>query len=144
MTKSFRHGQILKLIRGRSIFTQDELARALKETGIDATQVTLSRDIRELGLVKTSEGYRELGRESPNLQFAALAGEFLRDVRLAQNQVVLKTAPGHASVLAVALDDEEWPEVIGTIAGDDTILVICQDIQTAEALRARLVGLLET
>ncbi len=106
MTKSFRHGQILKLIRSRHLFTQEELARALKETGIDATQVTLSRDMRELGLVKTSNGYRELGGESPGTQFAALASEFLQDVRLAQNQVVLKTAPGHASSVAVALDDE--------------------------------------
>ncbi len=143
MTKSFRHGQILKLIRGRSIFTQDELAKALKETGIDATQVTLSRDMRELGLVKTPEGYRELGREVPSLQFATLAAEFLRDVRLAQNQVVLKTAPGHASSVAVALDDEEWPEITGTIAGDDTILLICPDSSTAEAVRAKLIRLLE-
>jgi transcriptional regulator of arginine metabolism len=142
MTKSFRHGQILKLVRSRSISTQEELARALKAVGIDATQVTLSRDIRELGLVKTADGYRELGRESPAVQFTVLAGEFLQDVRLAQNQVVLKTAPGHASSVAVALDDAEWPEVIGTIAGDDTILVICQDSGTAETLRARLLELL--
>jgi len=144
MTKSFRHGQILKLIRSRNVFTQEELARALKEKGIDATQVTLSRDMRELGLVKTSEGYRDLGREAPNLQFATLAGEFLQDVRLAQNQVVLKTAPGHASSVAVALDDEEWPEVVGTIAGDDTILVICKDSSTAGAVRSKLLGLLES
>jgi transcriptional regulator of arginine metabolism len=143
MTKSFRHGQILKLVRDRSIFTQDELAKALKESGIDATQVTLSRDMRELGLVKTSEGYRELG-DHPNLQFATLAAEFLQDVRLAQNQVVLKTAPGHASSVAVALDDEEWPQVVGTIAGDDTILVICSDADTAEAVRTKLIRLLET
>jgi transcriptional regulator of arginine metabolism len=144
MTKSYRHGQILKLIRSRSICTQDELARALKETGIDATQVTLSRDMRELGLVKTGDGYRDLGHDSPNLQFAALAGEFLRDVRLAQNQVVLKTAPGHANSVAVALDDEEWPEVVGTIAGDDTILVICQEPGTAEAVWKKLIGLLDS
>ena len=144
MTKSFRHGQILKLIRSRSISTQDELAKALKETGIDTTQVTLSRDVRELGLVKTAEGYRELGGEAPALQFAALAGEFLRDVRLAQNQIVLKTAPGHASSVAVALDDEEWPEILGTIAGDDTILVICPDSATAETVRTKLIHLLET
>lgn len=133
----------MKLIRTRNIFTQDELARALREQGIDATQVTLSRDVRELGLVKTMEGYRELEREASNLQFATLAGEFLQDVRLAQNQVVLKTAPGHASSVAVALDDEEWPEVVGTIAGDDTILVICKDSGTAHELRARLMGLLQ-
>jgi transcriptional regulator of arginine metabolism len=142
MTKSFRHGQILKLIRSRSISTQDELARALKEKGVNATQVTLSRDMRELGLVKTSEGYRELGGEAPALQFANLASEFLQDVRLAQNQVVLKTAPGHASSVAVALDDQEWPEVTGTIAGDDTILIICPDSKTARSVCTRLLGLL--
>ncbi len=125
------------------MFTQDELARALRESGLEATQVTLSRDIRELGLVKTTEGYREMQRETPALQFATLAAEFLQDVRQAQNQVVLKTAPGHASSVAVALDGEEWPEVVGTIAGDDTILVICPDHDTATAVRARLREILE-
>jgi transcriptional regulator of arginine metabolism len=144
MTKSFRQGQILKLIRGGSVFTQDELARALKEVGIDATQVTLSRDMRELGLVKTAEGYRQIEPETPNLQFAALAAEFLQDVRQAENQVVLRTAPGHASSVAVALDDEEWPEVVGTIAGDDTILVICPDAPTAVQMRTKLLDLLES
>ncbi len=144
MTKSFRQGQILKLIRGRSVFTQEELGRALKELDIDATQVTLSRDMRELGLVKTADGYRQLDHESSNLHFAALAAEFLQDVRQAQNQVVLRTAPGHASSVAVALDDEEWPEVVGTIAGDDTILVICPDSRTAEGLRSKLMQLLES
>jgi transcriptional regulator of arginine metabolism len=143
MTKNFRQGQILKLIRDRSIFTQDELARALKEIDVDARQVTLSRDIRELGLVKTVDGYRELQREVPNLQFATLASEFLQDVRQAQNQIVLKTAPGHASSVAVALDDEAWPDVVGTIAGDDTILVICRDTDTALAVRQKLLQLLE-
>jgi transcriptional regulator of arginine metabolism len=142
MTKSFRHGQILNLIRSRSISTQDELARALKENGVDATQVTLSRDIRELGLVKTPEGYRALGGGDSALEFSTLAAEFLRDVRMAQNQVVLKTAPGHASSVAVALDDEEWPEIVGTIAGDDTILLICPDAAIAEIVRTRLLGLL--
>jgi transcriptional regulator of arginine metabolism len=144
MTKSFRQGQILKLIRGGGVFTQDELARSLKEVGIDATQVTLSRDMRELGLVKTAEGYRQIERETPNLQFAALAAEFLQDVRQAQNQVVLRTAPGHASSVAVALDDEEWPEVVGTIAGDDTILVVCLDSRTAVRVRTKLLNLLES
>ncbi len=143
MTKNFRQGQILKLIRGRGILTQDELARALKQIDVDATQVTLSRDIRELGLVKTVDGYRELQREVPNLQFATLASEFLQDVRQAQNQIVLKTAPGHASSVAVALDDEAWPDVVGTIAGDDTILVICRDTDTAQALHQKLLQLLE-
>lgn len=143
MSKSYRHGQILKLIRSAPIFTQEELAERLKSLGIQATQVTLSRDIRELGLVKTSEGYRAMGREDTRLRLETLAAEFLQDVRAAQNLVVLRTAPGHANSVAVALDQEEWPEVVGTIAGDDTILVIAPDTRTAGSVSKRLLKLLE-
>jgi len=142
MTKSYRQGQILKLIRVRNIPTQEELANALKECGVDATQVTLSRDIREMGLVKTSDGYRVLTQQERPEDFPALASEFLRDVRLAQNQIVLRTAPGHANSVAVALDNANWPEVVGTIAGDDTVLVICPDASIAGAFRARLMEML--
>lgn len=131
MTKSFRQGQILNLIRGKAIRTQEELAQELAHIGIAATQVTLSRDVHELRLVKTRDGYREMAGGEPGAQFAMLAAEFLRDVRPAQNLVVLKTAPGHANSVAVALDGENWPEVVGTIAGDDTILVIAPDTATA-------------
>ena len=143
MTKTFRQGQILKLIRQQSLHTQEELARALKELGIETTQVTLSRDLRELGLIKAQDGYRQLNESglTAHSQFRALAGEFLRDVRRAQNQVVLRTAPGHASSIAVAMDQEQWPDVVGTIAGDDTVLVICPDPATANAVRGRLVSL---
>ncbi len=143
MSKSYRHGQIVKLIRSQQIMTQDELAKALKKTGIAATQVTLSRDIRELRLVKTHEGYRELDASEAGPSFETLATEFLIDVRLAQNLVVLKTAPGHANSVAVALDNQEWQEVVGTIAGDDTILVISPDNRTAEALQKRFIELLK-
>ena len=143
MTKSYRQGQILKLIRGKRIATQEELAQELKSQGIAATQVTLSRDIRDLRLVKTREGYKEMAEEEQGPQFSLLAGEFLRDVLRAQNLVVLKTSPGHANSVAVALDNEEWPEVVGTIAGDDTILVITLDTPTGEAIQEKLLGLLE-
>jgi transcriptional regulator of arginine metabolism len=140
MNKSFRQGQILKLIRGRKIHTQDDLARELRDVqGIQATQVTLSRDIRELGLAKTAEGYQEVGAPGgPNV--ATIAAEFLWDARAAQNLVVLKTSPAHAGTLAVALDQEEWPEIVGTIAGDDTVLVIAPDAETALRVRDRLLG----
>lgn len=144
MSKSFRHGQILNLIRSRNISTQDELAQELKALGIVTTQVTLSRDVRELALVKTAEGYREMEEEASGIAFETLAAEFLRDVRAAQNLVVLRTAPGHASSVAVALDNEEWTEVVGTIAGDDTVLVVAPDAATAENLRRKLMTLLET
>jgi transcriptional regulator of arginine metabolism len=143
MTKSYRQGQILKLIRGKRIHTQEELAEELKSLGIAATQVTLSRDIRDLRLVKTREGYQEMAEEEKGPQFSLLAAEFLRDVLRAQNLVILKTSPGHANTVAVALDGEGWPEVVGTIAGDDTICVICPDNPTAEGVQEKLLNLLE-
>ena len=143
MSKSYRQGQILKLVRSKRILTQDELAEALRAQGISATQVTLSRDIRDLRLVKTREGYQEMAEEEKGPAFPLLAAEFVLDVRTAQNLVVLKTAPGHANSVAVALDQEEWPEVVGTIAGDDTILVIAPDRETAEVIQEKLMGILE-
>jgi transcriptional regulator of arginine metabolism len=142
MTKSYRQGQILKVVRAGNISTQEDLAQALKAFGIEATQVTLSRDIRELGLVKTSEGYQALQPQERADGLASVAGEFLRDVRMAQNQIVLRTAPGHASAVAVALDNADWPEVVGTLAGDDTVLVICPDSAVAETVRKRLMEML--
>jgi transcriptional regulator of arginine metabolism len=142
MSKSYRHGQILKLVRSKKLRTQEELAKELKTLGIAATQVTLSRDIRELQLVKTHDGYREMLPEESGPSLPMLANEFLQDVRLAQNLVVLKTAPGHANSVAVALDNEEWSEVVGTLAGDDTILVIAPDNTTAEQVRTRLIRLI--
>ena len=143
MSKSYRHGQIIKLIRSGRIFTQEELAKSLKKLGIVTTQVTLSRDIHELRLVKTREGYVEMAVEGVGPQFHTLAAEFLLDVRAAQNLVVLKTAPGHANSVAVALDSEQWPDIVGTIAGDDTILIIAPDSVTAARIRKTLLKLLE-
>jgi transcriptional regulator of arginine metabolism len=143
MTKTYRQGQILKLIRGKRITTQDELAQELKNQGIAATQVTLSRDIRDLRLVKTREGYQEMAAEEVGPAFSLLAAEFLHDVLRAQNLVILKTSPGHANSVAVALDAEKWPEVVGTLAGDDTILVIAPDTPTAEAVQEKLINLLD-
>lgn len=142
MSKAYRHGQILKLIRAKGIHTQDELARELQRAGVAATQVTLSRDMRELRLVKTPEGYREMLPEEAGPSFDTLAAEFLHDVRTAQNLVVLRTSPGHANSVAVALDSEEWAEVVGTLAGDDTILVIAPDNATAEKIRKRFLQLI--
>jgi transcriptional regulator of arginine metabolism len=142
MNKSYRQSQILKLIRSRSLHTQDELARALRVLKIPATQVTLSRDIRELGLVKTPAGYTPGGADEgtmpPGPDVTALARELLREVRQAQNLLVLRTPPANANALAAALDRADWPEVTGTIAGDDTVLVVAPDVKTADALRARL------
>jgi len=139
MNKTYRQGQIVKLIRSQHIHTQEELAQALRAIGIPATQVTLSRDIRELGLVKTPEGYTqgipEAAPIAPDVE--DVVREMVLDIRLAQNLLVLRTAPGNANAVGVALDKAEWPEITGTIAGDDTILVVAPDTKTAEELRDR-------
>jgi transcriptional regulator of arginine metabolism len=141
MNKSYRQAQILALIRARAIHTQEDLARELKELGVETTQVTLSRDIRELGLVKTAEGYRPISREADGPAFATVAANYLVEVRVARNLVVLKTTPGNANTLAVALDRQDWPEVVGTIAGDDTVLAVSPDEAAADALWRRLLTL---
>jgi transcriptional regulator of arginine metabolism len=141
MNKAFRQGQIIKLIRTKRIPTQEDLARELKDSyGIDTTQVTLSRDVRELGLLKTPEGYRQVEAQTSGPDVADVASELLQDVRVAQNLIVLRTSPGNANALAVALDKADWPDVVGTIAGDDTILVVAPDHRAAEKLRERLLG----
>lgn len=143
MNKAFRQGQILKVIGRQQVHTQDELARELLKVGLQTTQVTLSRDIRELGLAKTAGGYQRFAGEAPAFgpDLATIAGEFLTDARVAQNLLVLRTSPGNASSLASALDRESWEEVIGTLAGDDTVLVITGDNAQAAAVRKRLLGL---
>ncbi len=144
MNKSFRQGQILKIIHGKEIYTQDELARELAQLGVPATQVTLSRDMRELGLVKTPEGYRQLPTERTGPHLADVANEYLLDIRVAQNLVVLRTSPGNANTLAIAIDREELDEVVGTVAGDDTVLVITPDGETAVKFRQQMLDVIST
>jgi transcriptional regulator of arginine metabolism len=127
--KRFRQGQILKVLAGPPVGSQDELRRQLVHLGVRVTQATLSRDLRELRLVKTAEGYRPLSaataEETSSIPALARAvKEFLLDVRPAQNMLVLKTPPGGAQPIAAALDAERWKEVAGTLAGDDTVLII--------------------
>jgi transcriptional regulator of arginine metabolism len=143
VNKTYRQGQILRLIKTKKIHTQDQLAQELGASGIPATQVTLSRDIRELGLVKTPEGYRQVESATSGPGIATMAAEFLWDAVVAQNLIVLKTAPGHANTVAISIDQEDWPEVVGTIAGDDTILVVCPDQPTAADIQRRLMAFVE-
>jgi transcriptional regulator of arginine metabolism len=138
MNKSFRQGQILRIVRSKEIYTQDELARELGSVGIQTTQVTLSRDIRDLGLVKTGEGYRPLTTENSGPKLSDVIDEYMQDIRVAQNLVVVRTSPGNANSLAIAIDKEDLEEVVGTVAGDDTVLIITPDSETAGKFRQKL------
>jgi transcriptional regulator of arginine metabolism len=145
--KRFRQGQILKLITGEAISSQDELRRRLAHIKLRVTQATLSRDIAELKLVKTAEGYKSLAPASEDSapQPALLARavrEYLLDVRPADNLLVLKTPPGGAQPLAAALDSERLGEVAGTIAGDDTVLIITPSRAARAIVQQRLEAML--
>src|ERR1700722_8540955 len=141
--KRFRQGQILKLLAGQAVASQDDLRRQLGHLGVRVTQATLSRDMRELRLVKTVEGYRPLSTAttdevSPIAALARALKEFLLDIRPAQNMLVLKTTPGGAQALAAAGDSERWKEVAGTPAGDDTVLVIATSRSGRSAIQKRV------
>jgi transcriptional regulator of arginine metabolism len=146
MSKLSRHNAILELLDETSVSSQEELQRLLRKRGFDAGQATLSRDIRELGLAKTADGYslpgREAAAESDLPSVSRLVREFVTSVRAAQNLLVTKTSIGSAQPVAAALDGENWPEAIGTIAGDDTILIVCEDKRSAGRLADRIQGML--
>lgn len=137
--KSYRQSLVLELVDGEAITSQEQLRERLRTKGIDVTQATLSRDIRDLGLVKRA-GDGAYRRPSPNDAPADPQGalrravsEFLRRVEPVQQLVVMRTDPGQAQPLAVALDRTRRPDIVGTIGGDDTILVILRTSQDAQA-----------
>lgn len=144
--KPGRQRAILELVESGPVASQEELQRALAKRGFKVGQATLSRDIRQLGLVKTGEGYaRPLGESAadPTLpSVSRLVRELVRDVRVAQNLLVVKTAVGSAQPVAAALDGESWPEIVGTIAGDDAILIVSPDRKAARKLDEQIRRLL--
>src|SRR5260370_14235277 len=120
--KTFRHGQILRLVSARQIASQEELRRGLAAQKLRVTQATLSRDLQELRLIKTHEGYKPATtvpeESAPLPPLARALGEFLLDIRPAENLLVLKTPPIGAQPLAAAMDGAKFPEIAGTIADD--------------------------
>jgi transcriptional regulator of arginine metabolism len=143
--KARRQGAILELIESEPLHSQEQLRRRLLKAGFEATQATISRDIKELGLVKRSGdgAYQRLGADaiSPETALTALeraAAEFLRRVDRVQQLVVVRTGAGQAQPLALAIDRARLAETVGTIAGDDTILVIAKDVRRAAAFVKRL------
>jgi transcriptional regulator of arginine metabolism len=145
--KQFRQGQILKMIASEAISSQDELRKRLAHMQMRVTQATLSRDIRDLQLVKTAAGYKPLAAASeepaPLAALARALREFLRDIRPAANLLVLKTPPGGAQPLAAAVDAERFKEVAGSIAGDDTVLIVTPSRTARVSLQKRMEDLLK-
>jgi transcriptional regulator of arginine metabolism len=143
--KARRQAAIVEIVDHEALHSQEQLRRRLRQKGFDATQATISRDIKELGLVKRSSdgAYQRPGAETDNAEtaLAALeraADEFLRRVERVQQLVVIRTGVGQAQPLAFAIDRAQLPEAVGTIGGDDTILVVARDARRANALVKRL------
>lgn len=144
MAKLVRQQTIVELAHEGPLPNQQELCKVLARRGFHVTQATLSRDINELRLVKTAEGYILPNGDAPAEPMPAVSRvlrEFVREIRRAQNLLVIKTIPGSAQPVAVAIDAEGWDEVVGTVAGDDTILVISGNNKKARQLQTRLEGM---
>jgi len=144
--KSQRHSAIRDLLVKTTVTNQGELRRKLAAHGIHVTQATLSRDIRELKLVKGPTGYAlpsNLDDEDSLPEIAGVLEDFCLEVRQAQNLLVVITTMGGAQPVAANLDYEEWPEVVGTIAGDNTVLIVCPDTKNADQLKARIEAYLD-
>jgi transcriptional regulator of arginine metabolism len=146
MDKLYRRSQILDLLKAEAVSDQAELRRRLAQRGIRVTQATVSRDIRELGVAKSREGYRwpkaaESGAP-PQPTLPVILKEFLREVRQASNLVIVKTHPGNAHTVAMALDLADWRDIEGTVAGDDTIFVAAAGARNAARLRKKILAML--
>lgn len=139
-----RQKAILAILRSRRVVRQSELVRLLKERGIRVTQSSVSRDLRQLGITKLDTGYQQLELPDPETdREAALLAEFVRDVRAAGgNLTVVKTAEGAAQRVALYLDRSGWPEIVGTVSGDDTIFVATRGGGDQRRLIVRLRALL--
>jgi transcriptional regulator of arginine metabolism len=145
ISKSERQSRLLQLIREHDIGTQEDLVSGLNETGLEVTQATISRDIKELGIIKVTTGSgqqkyvpMERSGEVASGRLMKVFAEAVVQVDQAGNLVIIKSLPGMAQACASALDSMRLPEVAGSIAGDDTVFVAARTIEHAEALSKTL------
>ncbi|SDM39810.1 arginine repressor [Lentzea albidocapillata] len=154
MTRTARQGRIVEVVSQRAVRSQSELAKLLAAEGIDVTQATLSRDLDELGAVKLrgpdggapvyvipEDGSPVRGVQGGTTRLVRVLGELLVSTDFSGNLAVLRTPPGAAQFLASALDRAALHEVVGTIAGDDTILVVAREPMTGAELADRITAL---
>lgn len=145
-TKRLRQNTILKIVEVLEIDSQDRLARELRQRGIRVSQSTLSRDIQELGLAKAGNiyiaGKPEVGRTTDQTLRLVLR-QFVDGIDTVEYFLILRTASGSAAAVGEALDDMGWTEIAGTVAGDNTIFVLCRSARDANQVRGRVERFLE-
>jgi len=141
ISKKARQGHIQEIIRKHQVKSQEELSELLSQGGVDVTQSTLSRDIRELGLVKARGCYQiagDLSAAPPDELLRRTFHQFVIRTGLSENIVMIKTAPGNAHSIAAVLDAAQWPEVLGTVAGDDTVFVLLRSSRFGKKVLGRI------
>jgi transcriptional regulator of arginine metabolism len=152
-TKDRRQRAILTLVSTRPVRSQEELAELLERQGFEATQATISRDIKDLGLAKVpiKDGAAHQFKyvvPVADIAFTSrlhkLVSELVISIKSSMNQIVLRLPPGSAMMVAAAIDEAQWPEIIGTLGGDDTILVIVDDPKNTPIIVQRFNDLRET
>ncbi|WP_156290840.1 transcriptional regulator AhrC/ArgR [Oceanobacillus salinisoli] len=149
MSKIQRHLKIRELITEKEIETQDELVDRLKSLGFNVTQATVSRDIKELQLVKvpTTSGKYKYSlpadqRYNPHEKLKRLIVDVFVKIDSASHFIVLTTLPGNAHAIGVLIDNLDWDEIMGTICGDDTCLIICRTEAESEEIKNRFINML--
>ena len=144
MDHLYRRNQILEILHSEPVRTQEALRKKLARRGIVVTQATVSRDIEELGLLKTRSGYRppdtQPASAGPQPAATIILKEFVRDVLQAASLVVVRTSPGNAHSVGVALDAGRWEEVVGTVAGDDTVFIATPSLRHAASVRKKILA----
>lgn len=149
MTKGQRHIKIRELITSSEVETQDELVDRLKSAGFNVTQATVSRDIKELHLVKVPmmDGRYKYSlpadqRFNPLQKLKRSLMDAFVKLDIAGHMIVMKTMPGNANAIGVLIDNLDWPEILGSICGDDTCLIICRTPEQAEELSEKFINML--
>lgn len=147
--KKTRHAKIIEIIQKYDVETQEELADRLKSAGFSVTQATVSRDIRELQLSKVttaggSQRYTVVKREEGQMsdKYIRVLKDAFSDVAVAQNLLVVKTVSGMAMAVAAALDAMKFSEIVGSIAGDDTIFIAARTVEEAQGLMEKIHALI--
>lgn len=142
--KSDRHNKILEIISEKNIDTQEELVNALNDAGYNVTQATVSRDIRELKLTKISENgvqkyvVHQVREKNLDEKYNRVLKDGYVSMDMAQNILVIKTVSGMAMAVAAALDAMNWDEIVGTIAGDDTIMCAIRTVEDTKMLMDKI------
>lgn len=149
MTRTRRQSKILEVISSNEIETQDDLVKILKENGLDVTQATVSRDVKELGLIKVLSAnkkykyaYVDNGEQKLSTKLLNMLRESVISIKAVKNLIVIKTLSGSANTAGMAVDKLNFEEIIGCVAGDDTLLIILESDDKAAVVQEKLAELI--